>query len=90
MKRTLFKGALAALCVSLAVTAAGCSKGGGSGSSDYKMDPVLNEFGADTICNETVTLKMMMGQNGNVTDYATNKYTKQLEKKGNIKIDFDN
>lgn len=89
MKRTLFKGALAALCVSLAVTAAGCSKGGSSGSSDYKMDPVLNEFGADTICNETVTLKMMMGQNGNVTDYATNKYTKQLEKKGNIKIDFE-
>ena len=55
---------------------------------EYTMDPVLNPLGSDTICKETVELEIMTVSNGNVEDYYTNKYTKEIEKKGNVKINF--
>ena len=69
----------------------GCSgNGGGSAAGgDYVMDPVLNPLGSDTICKEPVTLEFMMSQSGQVIDYDTNKYTKELERKGNVDIKFN-
>lgn len=77
------------LAMTMIAALSGCNGGGGGTDDNYEMDPVLNEFGADTICKETVPLTFMMSQNGNVTDYDTNKYTKQLEEKGNIDITFN-
>lgn len=77
------------LAMTMIAALSGCTGGGKNSDDGYTMDPVLNELGADTICNETVTLSMMMSQSGNVTDYETNKYTVQLEKKGNIDIKFN-
>lgn len=77
------------LAMTMIAALSGCNGGGGGTDDNYEMDPVLNEFGADTICKETVPLTFMMSQSGNVTDYDTNKYTKQLEEKGNIDITFN-
>lgn len=69
----------------------GCSgNGGGSAAGgDYVMDPVLNPLGSDTICKEPVTIEFMMSQSGTVIDYDTNKYTLELERKGNVDIKFN-
>lgn len=70
---------------------AGCKKGSVALDYDgeYVMDPVLNKLGSETICKEKVELNFMLAQSANVTDYETNKYTLQLEKKGNVDIKFD-
>ena len=87
------KHRIVALALVLAMTMiaalSGCTAGGGGGDDGYVMDPVLNEIGSDTICKEKVNLSVMMSQNGNVTDYETNKYTLQVEKKGNIEFNFN-
>ena len=84
--------ALVLVCA-MAITASltGCKKGGGKGAAggDYVMDEVLNPLGSDTICKEKVTLEFMMGQSGQVIDYDTNKYTLELERKGNVEIKFN-
>lgn len=69
----------------------GCTpaNNGGNGNSDYVMDPVLNPLGSETICKETVDLKIMIAQDGNVQDYDTNKYTKEVERKGNVNLKFN-
>lgn len=69
----------------------GCAGGGNgdSASSDYVMDEVLNPLGSDVICKEPVTLEFMMSQMGQVIDYETNKYTKEIERKGNVDIKFN-
>lgn len=69
---------------------AGC---GGKKSStlydgEYEMDPVLNPLGSEYICKEPVELEIMMASNGNVEDYETNKYTLELERKGNVNLKF--
>lgn len=82
--------ALLLVCVmTMAVALSGCTGGTGDKDDGYVMDPVLNELGSDTICKETVTLKVMMPQDGNVTDYDTNKYTLAVEEKGNVDLQFD-
>jgi len=58
-------------------------------SGDYVMDEVLNPLGSDIICKETVELEFMMPQFGQVVDYDTNKYTLELERKGNVDIVFN-
>ena len=73
-------------------TLSGCGgngAGGGSASGDYVMDPVLNPLGSDIICKEPVELEFMLSQSGSVIDYDTNKYTLELERKGNVNIKFN-
>ena len=70
----------------------GCGdNGSGSGAAggDYVMDEVLNPLGSDVICKEPVTLEFMMSQSGQVIDYDTNKYTLEVERKGNVDIKFN-
>lgn len=54
----------------------------------FEHDPVLNELGAETICNEKVKLTIGVAQSLKVEDYETNYYTKMLEEVGNVDIDF--
>ncbi len=56
---------------------------------EYTMDPVLNPLGSDTICKETVELEIMTVPKNSVIDYTTNKYTKEIEKKGNVKLNLN-
>jgi len=63
--------------------------GNGLYDGEYTIDPILNPLGSETICKETVELEIMTVGNGNVQDYYTNKYTKEIEKKGNVKLKFN-
>ena len=67
----------------------GTKKSSGLYDGPYEMDPVLNPLGSETICKEPVELEIMIQANGNVQDYETNKYTKELERKGNVKLKFN-
>lgn len=55
---------------------------------EFVHDPVLNELGADTICNEKVTITIGIQSNAYVQDYETNHYTQMLEEVGNVDIEF--
>ena len=57
-------------------------------SEEFVHDPVLNELGADTICNEKVTITIGIQSNAYVEDYETNYYTKMLEEVGNVDLEF--
>lgn len=69
----------------------GCGPEYGSDLYDgeYTIDPVLNPLGSEIICKEPVELEIMIAANGNVQDYETNKYTKELERKGNVNLKFN-
>ncbi|MBQ7953627.1 MAG: extracellular solute-binding protein [Clostridia bacterium] len=71
----------------------GCSPAKKTGKvlydGEYTMDPVLNPLGSDTICKETVELEIMTVPKNSVIDYTTNKYTKEIEKKGNVKLNLN-
>ena len=68
----------------------GCGSKNATGvNGEYVMDDVLNPLGSDVICKEKVTLEFMMGNNGAVSDYDSNKYTLELERKGNVDIQFN-
>lgn len=54
----------------------------------FAHDPVLNELGADTICNEKVTITIGIQSNAYVEDYDTNYYTQMLEEVGNVDLEF--
>ena len=54
----------------------------------FEHDPVLNELGADTICNEKVTITIGIKSSAYVEDYDTNYYTQMLEETGNVDIEF--
>jgi len=78
--------------VAMILTAfSGCGPKSGNGlyDGDYVMDPVLNPLGSEFICKEPVELELMIAANGNVQDYETNKYTKEIERKGNVNIKFN-
>lgn len=55
----------------------------------WESDPNLNEPGVEPICKETVTLKIGLRENANVTDFSTNDQTKLLEERGNFDLEFD-
>jgi len=82
------------LCLTIAITMlitalSGCgNKSGNNATGPYEMDPVLNPLGSEYICKEPVELEIMMASNGNVEDYETNKYTLELERKGNVNLKF--
>lgn len=54
----------------------------------WQQDPNLNDPGVEPICKETVTLKVGLRENANVTDFAANDMTKLVEERGNFKLDF--
>ena len=54
----------------------------------FEHDSVLNELGADTICNEKVTISIGLKTNANVENYDTNYYTQMLEEVANVDIEF--
>ena len=54
----------------------------------FEHDPVLNELGAEPICNEKVTITIGLKSNANVENYDTNYYTQMLEEVGNVDIEF--
>lgn len=62
---------------------------GGFFDGEYVMDPILNPLGSEVICKEPVELEIMTVGNGNVIDYYTNKYTKEIERKGNVTLKFN-
>ena len=73
------------VCVMLlTVCFTGCGKNGGSSGEDN-----LNPLGSEPISKEKVTIEFMMANSGNVEDYETNKYTKEIERMGNIEIKFN-
>ena len=76
------------VCTMLIMTVlTGCGKK--SGENGAVSNEALNPLGSDPISKEKVTLEFMMPNNGNVEDYETNKYTKEIERMGNIEIKFN-
>ncbi len=49
----------------------------------------FNAPGTFPILKEKTTMKIAIPQNSNVKDYATNAYTLELEKRSNIKLEFE-
>ena len=80
---------MSAAMVLTALSGCGAKKGSVANGGPYEMDPVLNPLGSEIICKEPVDLEFMMSSNGNVQDYETNKYTLELERKGNVNLKFD-
>ena len=86
-KAALFLSAL----TSVFMLIASCGPGNSSTdtASGYVHDENLNELGALPICKDTVTLKLLIGQNANVSDYKENSYTKKIEENGNVNLQFE-
>ncbi len=55
---------------------------------EFEHDPVLNELGAEPICNEKVTISIGIQSNAYVEDYETNYYTKMIEEVANVDLEF--
>ena len=72
-----------------ALSGCGSKKGSDLYDGEYTIDPVLNPLGSEFICKEPVELEVMIAANGNVIDYETNKYTKEIERKGNVDLKFN-
>lgn len=51
-------------------------------------DGILNPLGEFPICKEKITLTIGIPQSVNVEDYETNKFTKYLEEKANVDLQF--
>lgn len=96
MKRHLFKlFLLVGLCFILILSA--CSSGSGSGSNNTATDsasvakekPVVNPAGVFPIVEDKITLTVLVPQNAQVEDFSTNEFTKWLEDKTNIAIEWE-
>lgn len=57
-------------------------------ADDFEHDPVLNDLGVEPMCKETVKITIGLKQNSNITDYDDNYYTKLLEEKANVDLEF--
>ena len=66
----------------------GCLTGCGKKTVSSGEDN-LNPLGSEPISKEKVTIEYMMANSGNVEDYETNKYTKEIERMGNVEIKFN-
>ena len=66
----------------------GCLTGCGK-KDEAKTKDNLNPLGSEPISKEKVTIEFMMGNNGTVENYDTNKYTKEIERMGNVEIKFN-
>lgn len=88
--KTLKKSFLSmTLAVGLLLTGCGGNSTTENQNSEYVPDANLNALGEFPICKEKVTLKLLIGQNANVTDYEENSYTKKIEEYGNVNLDFE-
>ncbi len=80
--------ALVVMCLMLVTTVlTGC--GGNNAAQNSNTKDNLYPLGHDPISKETVPLEIMMSSNGNVLDYDTNKYTKEIERMGNVDLKFN-
>lgn len=86
--KKLLSMVMAVAIILAALSGCGAKNSTGLYDGDYEIDPVLNPLGSDIICKEPVELEIMIAANGNVHDYETNKYTKELERKGNVNLKF--
>lgn len=92
MKRTT-KGMLA-FVLGISVALSGCSGGGDEGSggkvdSSKPAAAAVNPAGQFPITNEKTTIKVLMKGSASVEDFATNEFTKWLEQKTNIHIEWE-
>ncbi len=56
---------------------------------EREWDPIVTEAGTFPIVTEPITVTFAVPQNTNVEDYNTNYYTKWLEEKSGINIEFE-
>jgi len=90
MKRMIFLGFALIMAVSVFAGGGRQTNTQSAGTPGvYRADPNLNAPGVFPICKETVTLKVGIGQYTTIQDWATNYMTKQLEAKGNFKLEFE-
>lgn len=88
MKRKWKSTALIALASVLVLS--GCAGNGGKGGTEAVIeDSNVTAPGELPIVKDKITLKLGTYSNNNVIDYATNEYTKFLEKKTGIDFDFE-
>jgi putative aldouronate transport system substrate-binding protein len=82
---------LVALVFAVVTVLSGCSSDSGQGgdSGDAKGKTAITPPGQLPIVNEKVTLKVLVRGNSSVEDFATNEFTKWLEEKTNIHIDWE-
>lgn len=76
--------------IGLAVALSGCAKEEPAGGSPDKGGSAdLSAAGVFPIVKNKITLKVMIPANSQVEDFATNAFTKYLEEKTNIHIEWD-
>jgi len=73
---------------------AGCSSGSNEGTSENQNNgaektPAVNPAGQFPITNEKTTVRIMMPSNPVVEDFATNEFTKYLEERTNVHIEWE-
>jgi len=73
---------------------AGCSSGSNEGNPANQNDgeekiPAVNPAGQFPITNEKTTVRIMMPSNPVVEDFATNEFTKYLEERTNVHIEWE-
>ncbi|MCZ8515245.1 ABC transporter substrate-binding protein [Paenibacillus filicis] len=73
------------------VVLSGCSSDSGKGgeTAGSKSKSAVNPAGQFPIVNEKVNLKVLVKGNSSVEDFATNEFTKWLEEKTNIHIQWE-
>ncbi|MCZ8514768.1 ABC transporter substrate-binding protein [Paenibacillus filicis] len=90
MRKTTKLGLLAVLTMSLVLSA--CSKdqpaAEQNGSKESPNTSKVNSPGKFPIVNDKITLKVFVAGNALVEDFNTNRYTKWLEDKTNIHVDW--
>jgi len=90
MKKKLFftLSAVGLVCAAVLflVAAGGQARSGGAVSGSAAN---VNPPGQFPICKTPITVNMAIQTYTNVENYETNDYTKWIEEKGNLKIDFD-
>lgn len=89
MKRVLNTGLAFLLMISILLTA--CSNQEAStGTKDKKEnEPIVTEAGTFPIVKEKVTLKVLVTGNSFVEDIKTNEFTKWLEEKTNVHVEWE-
>jgi putative aldouronate transport system substrate-binding protein len=81
-------GSLSMAIAAVAVLS-GCSDKAAEPKNDAKSAAKINPSGQFPITNEKTTIKVLVKGNAFVEDFATNDYTKFLEEKTNIHVEWD-
>ncbi|ANS73247.1 ABC transporter substrate-binding protein [Paenibacillus yonginensis] len=88
MKGRLFRSGVSCL-LAMVILLSACSSKGNEEASPASAEAAVTEAGQFPIVNEPVTIKVMTAANSAVEDFATNKFTKYLEEKTNIHIEWE-